>query len=50
MILPETQRFMADRMGAIIRSHPVDHTPMYTAPKLVVDLILEAAHGNSRLN
>ncbi len=43
MIDPETQRFMAGRMGADIRSHNVDHTPMYTAPELVVDIILEAA-------
>ena len=43
MILLETQRFMADRMGATIRSHKVDHTPMYTAPNLVVDIVLEAA-------
>lgn len=28
MILPKTQRFMAERMGATIRSHAVDHTPM----------------------
>jgi pimeloyl-ACP methyl ester carboxylesterase len=43
MINPETQRFMAGRMGADIRSHNVDHTPMYTAPELVVDIILQAA-------
>jgi pimeloyl-ACP methyl ester carboxylesterase len=43
MINPETQRFMAGRMGADIRSRNVDHTPMYTAPELVVDVILEAA-------
>jgi pimeloyl-ACP methyl ester carboxylesterase len=43
MILQETQRFMADRMGATIRSHKVDHTPMHTAPSLVVDVVLEAA-------
>ena len=43
MILPETQHFMADRMGATKRAYPVDHTPMYTAPNLVVDLVLEAA-------
>lgn len=42
MISPETQRFMAGRMGATVRSHPVDHTPMYTAPALVVDVVLEA--------
>ena len=43
MISPTTQRFMAERMGAKIHSHPVDHTPMYTAPNLVVDIISEAA-------
>ena len=43
MIAPETQRFMAKRMGATIRSYPTDHTPMYTEPNLVVDIILEAA-------
>jgi pimeloyl-ACP methyl ester carboxylesterase len=43
MINPETQRFMAGRMGADIRSRNVDHTPMYTAPELVVHVILEAA-------
>lgn len=44
MILPETQWFMADRMGATIRSHAVDHSPMYRAPDHVVDIILTAAH------
>ena len=43
MINPKTQRFMADRMGANVRSHRVDHTPMYTEAPLVVDVILEAA-------
>jgi pimeloyl-ACP methyl ester carboxylesterase len=43
MIPAETQRFMANRMGATVRSHVVDHTPMYTAPDLVVDIIVEAA-------
>jgi pimeloyl-ACP methyl ester carboxylesterase len=43
MINPKTQRFMADRMGAKVRSHHVDHTPMYTEPNLVIDVILEAA-------
>ena len=47
MINPETQRFMADRMGATIRSYKVDHTPMHTAPDLVVDIILEAAQSTS---
>jgi pimeloyl-ACP methyl ester carboxylesterase len=43
MINPKTQRFMADRMGAKVRSQRVDHTPMYTEPHLVIDVILEAA-------
>ena len=43
MINPKTQRFMAERMGAKVRSHYVDHSPMYTEPNLVIDAILEAA-------
>ncbi len=43
MINPKTQRFMAERMGAKVRSHHVDHTPMYTEPNLVIDLMLEAS-------
>jgi pimeloyl-ACP methyl ester carboxylesterase len=43
MIAPETQRFMAERMGATVRAHDVDHSPMYTAPDVVVEMILEAA-------
>jgi pimeloyl-ACP methyl ester carboxylesterase len=43
MINPKTQRFMAERMGAKIRPYPVDHTPMYANPNVVVDVILEAA-------
>jgi pimeloyl-ACP methyl ester carboxylesterase len=42
MILPETQRFMAQRMGARTRAHEVDHTPLVTAPTVVVELIREA--------
>jgi hypothetical protein len=42
MIVRDTQRFMADRMHARVRSHPVDHTPIVTAPGLVVDIIREA--------
>jgi pimeloyl-ACP methyl ester carboxylesterase len=45
MIVRETQDFMARRMGATIRSLPVDHTPSVTAPDAVVGLILEAVHG-----
>jgi pimeloyl-ACP methyl ester carboxylesterase len=43
MISPKTQHFMAERMGAKVRVHPVDHTPLLTAPDLVVDILLEAA-------
>ena len=42
MIVPDTQRFMAERMHAQVRSHPVDHTPIVTAPSLVVDIIRQA--------
>ena len=43
MIAPETQCYMAERMGAKIRAYQVDHTPMHTEPDLVVNVILEAA-------
>jgi pimeloyl-ACP methyl ester carboxylesterase len=43
MINPKTQYFMAERMSAKLQSHHVDHTPMYTEPRLVIDVILEAA-------
>ena len=43
MIAPETQRYMAERMGAKIRTYRVDHSPMHTAPEVVVRVILEAA-------
>lgn len=48
MIAPDTQRFMAERMGAKIHAHRVDHSPMYTAPGLVVDAIVEAAQQTLR--
>lgn len=44
MIPQETQRFMAERMGAVTSSHNVDHSPMYNAPDLVVGLILNVAN------
>lgn len=43
MINPVTQHFMAQRMGATIHSHRVDHSPMYSDPALVIDVVLEAA-------
>jgi pimeloyl-ACP methyl ester carboxylesterase len=42
MIAPDTQQFMAERMGASARERPVDHTPLVTAPEEVVDIILDA--------
>src|SRR5260370_25282684 len=42
MIVPDTQRFMAERMKAKLQSHPVDHTPIVTAPGVVVDIIRDA--------
>jgi pimeloyl-ACP methyl ester carboxylesterase len=42
MIIHENQRFMAQRMKARVRSHPVDHAPIVTAPSVVVDIIREA--------
>jgi pimeloyl-ACP methyl ester carboxylesterase len=45
MIAPETQRFMAERMGAKVRAHDVDHSPMYTAPDTVIRIVLEAARA-----
>jgi pimeloyl-ACP methyl ester carboxylesterase len=45
MINPKTQHFMAERMHAKVHAHPVDHSPMYTEPQLVVDVILEAARA-----
>jgi pimeloyl-ACP methyl ester carboxylesterase len=48
MINPKTQHFMADRMGAKIHSYPVDHSPMISAPNVVMGVILEAAHETLR--
>lgn len=42
MIVPQTQRFMAERMKAKISAHAVDHTPSVTAPAAVVEVISEA--------
>jgi pimeloyl-ACP methyl ester carboxylesterase len=42
MIPAKTQHFQAGRMGATVRAHAVDHSPMLTAPNVVVDVLLEA--------
>jgi len=46
MINPKTQRFMAERMKATVRSFAVDHTPLLTAPDKVSGIILEAAEAS----
>jgi pimeloyl-ACP methyl ester carboxylesterase len=48
MIVPETQRFMAERMKATVQAHAVDHTPIVTAPSVVVDIIRDAVRSVSR--
>ena len=45
MIIPATQRFMAERMKAKIASHAVDHTPIVTAPGPVIDIIHDAVQS-----
>jgi pimeloyl-ACP methyl ester carboxylesterase len=42
MIPVETQRFIAERMKAKVRPQTVDHTPIVTAPHVVVEIIREA--------
>jgi len=42
MIRHDNQCFMAERMKARMRSSPVDHTPMVTAPSVVLDIIRDA--------
>ncbi|HEV8002435.1 MAG TPA: alpha/beta hydrolase [Planctomycetaceae bacterium] len=42
LIVRENQRFMAERMGARLHAHPVDHTSLVTAPSVVVNIIREA--------
>ena len=42
MIPAPTQHFEARRMGATVREYAVDHSPMLTAPGIVVDVLLQA--------
>jgi len=42
MIVPETQRYMAERMKAETKTHAVDHIPSVTAPSVVVEIIRDA--------
>jgi pimeloyl-ACP methyl ester carboxylesterase len=49
MITPDTQRFMAERMKATVRSAPVDHAPIITAPAVVVDIIRAAMRATAAI-
>jgi pimeloyl-ACP methyl ester carboxylesterase len=42
MIVPQMQRYMAERMKAKSKAHTVDHTPSVTAPTVVADIIRDA--------
>jgi pimeloyl-ACP methyl ester carboxylesterase len=42
MIVEDNQRFMAERMGARVRSHAVDHAPIVTASDVVAEVLGEA--------
>ena len=42
MILQGNQRFMAERMQAQVHAHAVDHTPIVTAPSIVLHVLREA--------
>ena len=41
MIPVENQRYMAERMGATVSVHAVDHIPLLTAPDVVTGLLLD---------
>lgn len=43
MFSPKTQHFVAERMGAEVRSHNVDHAPQLSSPSTVVEFVLAAA-------
>ncbi len=43
MFSPKTQRFVAERMGAQVHSHDVDHAPQISSPSTVVEFALAAA-------
>jgi pimeloyl-ACP methyl ester carboxylesterase len=50
MINPVTQRFMAQRMGATVHEYAVDHVPSLTAPKVVIEVVMEAARATLGLD
>jgi hypothetical protein len=45
MILERTQRFMAERMKATIRTAAADHIPSLAMPAAVVNIVLEASQS-----
>jgi len=47
MVSPETQRFTAQRMGSMVVSLPVDHSPLHSRPQAVANLIEQAARLSS---
>jgi len=47
IIAAETQRFMATRTGATLRTAPADHTPMVSAPEVVVGVMLKAVRASA---
>jgi pimeloyl-ACP methyl ester carboxylesterase len=48
MIVRENQRFMAGRMKATVVPHAVDHTPIVTAPEVVMEVFQKAIAGAAR--
>jgi pimeloyl-ACP methyl ester carboxylesterase len=50
MIPAKTQHFQAGRMRATVRTHAVDHLPMLTAPRTVIEVILEAVRATCKLS
>jgi hypothetical protein len=42
MIVPDTQRYMAERMKVKMEAHAVDHTPSVTTQNGRVDIIRDA--------
>jgi pimeloyl-ACP methyl ester carboxylesterase len=48
MIVPDTQRYMAERMKAKTRAHAVDHAPIVTAPIVVAEIIRDAIRSVNR--
>jgi len=50
MIPAKTQHFEAGRMGATVRLQAVDHSPMLTSPRSVLEVIHEAMRANFQIN